>query len=64
MPDYTRDVKALLREANCRFHRQGKGDHETWWSPISQRFFTVDNGIKSRHTANETLKQAGLTKAF
>lgn len=64
MPNYTRDVKDLLRRSGCSFHRQGKGDHETWWSPVSQRFFTVDNGIKSRHTANETLKQAGLPKAF
>jgi hypothetical protein len=25
---------------------------------------TVDNNIKSRHTANAVLKQAGLPKAF
>ena len=33
-----------------------------WYSPISRRAFTVDNGIKSRHTANKTLKDAGLPK--
>jgi len=44
--------------------RQGRGDHEIWFSPVSQRNFTVDGTIKSRHTANETLKQAGLPKAF
>jgi len=44
--------------------RHGKGDHEIWHSPISNRRFMVDNHIKSRHWANHTLKQAGLPKAF
>lgn len=35
-----------------------------WESPISKRRFTVDNSIKSRHTANGVLKQAGLPKNF
>lgn len=33
-------------------------------SPITGKYFTVDGALKSRHTANETLKQAGLPKAF
>lgn len=57
-------VRKLLREAGCYFSRQGRGDHEIWYSPISNRHFTVDSTILSRHTANETLKQAGLPKAF
>lgn len=64
MNDYTKLVKQLLLEAGCTFKRQGRGDHEIWWSPISGRSFTVDGGIKSRHTANAILKQAGLKKAF
>ena len=40
------------------------GDHEVWRSPISNRHFVVDRQMKSKHTANETLKQAGLEKAF
>jgi hypothetical protein len=35
-----------------------------WFSPISKITFPVPTGIKSRHTANEVLKQAGLKKAF
>jgi ribosomal protein L16/L10AE len=62
--DYTPAVKKLLRQAGCRFERQGKGDHEIWYSPISERRFMVDANIKSRHWANHTLKQAGLPKAF
>ena len=57
-------LKKLLTEAACYFERQGKGDHEIWFSPITKRRFVVDNAIKSRHTANAVLKQAGLPKAF
>lgn len=46
------------------FKRQGRGDHEVWFSPVSNRSFTVDKIIKSRHTANAVLKQAGLEKQF
>ena len=44
--------------------RQARGDHEVWRSPISNRHFVVNRQMKSKHTANETLKQAGLEKAF
>ncbi|CDZ55797.1 Hypothetical protein NGAL_HAMBI2566_03480 [Neorhizobium galegae bv. orientalis] len=54
----------MLEKAGCYYHRPGKGDHEIWYSPITKRYFTVDHGVKSRHTANATLKQAGLPKAF
>jgi hypothetical protein len=64
MSGYTRELKKILSEAGCSFFRQGKGDHEIWISPLSKRTFTVDNNIKSKHTANETLKQAGLPKRF
>ena len=58
---YTRDVKRLLGEAGCRFHRQGRGDHEIWITPTGVPI-TVDGKIKSRHTANVVLKAAGLPK--
>jgi hypothetical protein len=54
----------MLREHGCRFERPGKRDHEIWFSPSSGRRFPVDAHIKSRHTANAVLKQAGLPKAF
>ncbi|MBW4634349.1 MAG: type II toxin-antitoxin system HicA family toxin [Iphinoe sp. HA4291-MV1] len=60
----TPELKKILQEANCYFERQGKGDHEIWYSPITNRRFVVDSFIKSRHTANAVLKQAGLPKAF
>jgi len=60
---YTRDLKKILKKAGCKFDRQGKGDHEIWIN-LSGKRFTVDSDIKSRHTANEVLKQAGLEKEF
>ena len=64
MSDYAPDLRRVLLAAGCRFHRQGKGDHEIWFSPISETYFPVDGKIKSRHTANGVLKQAGLPKRF
>ena len=64
MADYTRELKKYLSEAGCVFERQGKGDHEIWYSPITALRFVVDSAIKSRHTANAVLKQAGLAKKF
>jgi ribosomal protein L16/L10AE len=62
--NFTPAVKRLLADAGCRFERQGKGDHEIWYSPLTNRRFMVDAKIKSRHWANHALKQAGLPKAF
>jgi hypothetical protein len=64
MADYYRKLTAVLQAARCRFSRQGKGDHEIWFSPVSNRHFVVDRSIKSRHTANAVLKQAGVDKRF
>jgi hypothetical protein len=57
-------LKKRLSATGCYLERQGKGDHEIWYSPLTQKRFVVDNAIKSRHTANGVLKQAGLPKAF
>jgi len=64
MESFTAQLKAILQRAGCQFERQGKGDHEIWFSPITTVRFPVDSKIKSRHTANAVLKQAGLPKQF
>jgi len=64
MADFAPKLKKHLKDAGCFFERQGKGDHEIWSSPITGIKFVVDNVIKSRHTANAVLKQAGLPKKF
>jgi len=60
----TPELIAILKAAGCEFVRHGKGDHDIWYSPISDRRFVVDSAIKSKHTANAVLKQAGLPKGF
>lgn len=64
MSDFSKELKKHLREAGCYFDRQGKGDHEIWFSPLTKIKFVVDHRIKSRYTANAVLKQAGLPKKF
>jgi len=64
MVGFTEGLKRKLREAGCRRVSQGRGDYEIWFSPVSGRNFPVDSKIKSRHTANAVLGEAGLKKAF
>jgi len=64
MASFTPELKRRLLDHGCRFERHGKGDHEIWYSPITNRRFVVDNDIRSRHTANAVLRQAGLAKHF
>jgi hypothetical protein len=61
---FTPELKKVLRAHGCRLERPGTGDHEIWFSPQTQRRFVVDGEIKSRHTANAVLKQAGIGKHF
>jgi predicted RNA binding protein YcfA (HicA-like mRNA interferase family) len=61
---FTPEVKRILRSNGCSVVRQGKGDHEIWFSPIIRRNFPVDGKILSRHTANAIMKQAGIKHHF
>jgi predicted RNA binding protein YcfA (HicA-like mRNA interferase family) len=64
MKDYNKAVCDVLSKNGCYFVRHGKGDHDRWHSPITNRNITVDGTIPSRHMANEVLKQAGIKKQF
>ena len=64
MADYSRDVIRLLRQYECTFVRHGKGDHDRWYSPITNKNITVDGAIKDRDLANAVLKQAGINQKF
>ena len=64
MNDFAPDLKRLLKKHGCYFKRRGKGDHDIWYSPLTRRSFPVDGKIKSRHTANAVLQQAGIDKQF
>lgn len=63
MVGYTPKLKKKLSLAGCQYYGPGKGDHDVWITPEGRKI-TVDANIKSRHTANEVLKQAGLPKEF
>jgi len=64
MATFEKDVRRILAENGCAFVRHGKGDHDIWESPITGRRFVVDGTIKSRHTANAIMKQAGIDHRF
>lgn len=61
--DFYPDIIKRLAEAGWTRVRGGKGSHEKWLSPAGGKTVLVAR-TKSRHTANEVLKQAGLPKAF
>lgn len=56
---YRRAVEILNRHG-CTFVRQGKGSHEIWFSPITNRNFVVVRNSEKLHTLNGALKDAGI----
>ena len=64
MNHYGKAVRDVLEQHGCWFVRRGKGDHDIWISPHTSRPLTVDHTIKSRHTANQIMKQAGIAHHF
>ncbi|MGB0720338.1 MAG: type II toxin-antitoxin system HicA family toxin [Bdellovibrionales bacterium] len=61
---FYKNLTKLLKANGCIFVRQGKGDHEIWYSPISDKNFPVDKIVKSKFLANAVLKQAGIDHKF
>jgi len=65
MKDYTKAVKDILTEHGWTFLRHGgKGSHDIWQSPNGSDSITINNGMKSRHTANKVLAKAGMKERF
>ena len=64
MADFYRELVAILRANGFELLRPGKGSHEIWANPTTKQQVTVPRSTKSRHTANDVLKQAGLPKKF
>jgi len=61
---FDRELKDKLKQHGCSFIRPAKGSHEMWYSPLANHNFAVPQDIRSRHTANGVLKQAGITDKF
>ena len=64
MAEYEKKVREILKKHGCYLVRQGKGDHEIWFSPIANCNVTVDGKIKSRYTASAIMKQSGINFHF
>ena len=64
MAEYEKRVRDILSRNGCYFKRHGKGDHDIWYSPITNRPVTVDSKIKARHTANGIMKECGIPYRF
>lgn len=64
MAEYEKKVRDILKQNGCRFVRHGKGDHDIYYSPLTNANVTVDTKIKSRHTANAIMKQSGIKYRF
>lgn len=59
MPTYYDQLVEILKRHGCERVAGGKGSHEMWRSPINGRVTTVPRS-KSRHIANEVLKQLAI----
>ena len=62
--NYNKEIVKLVKENGCTFIRHGKGDHDIWFSPITNRNFTVDGNIRSKQLANAVMKQSGVKYRF
>jgi hypothetical protein len=60
--DFGPEVLRALASHGCMFVRTGR--HPVWYSPLTDKNFPVPHRIKSRHTANEIMKQAGIDHHF
>ncbi|MDR2701264.1 MAG: type II toxin-antitoxin system HicA family toxin [Spirochaetaceae bacterium] len=64
MAEYEKKVREILSQNGFAFHHHGKGDHDIWINgPLSIKV-TVDGKIKSRHMANQIMKEAGIHYHF
>lgn len=60
MSDLYRKVTSRLRQNFFERVPGGKGSHEKWRNAEQRLTLTVPRNLKSRHTANAILKDAGL----
>jgi predicted RNA binding protein YcfA (HicA-like mRNA interferase family) len=64
MAEYEKKVREILNKNGYFFHHHGKGDHDIWFSEAMNRKITVDSKIKSRHMANQIMREAGIHYHF
>ena len=65
MADYGDDVRRLLSgDGYIKLPKRGKGSHSMWHNNVKNITVTVKDRIKSRHSANEVLKDAKISHRF
>jgi hypothetical protein len=64
MAEYEKKVREVLKRHGFVFHHHGKGDHDVWVKSSANIKVTVDGKIKSRHMANQIMKEAGIDHHF
>ena len=64
MAEYEKKLRAVMKQFGCEFVRHGKGSHDVWKSPFTIKPIAVPTKIKSRHMANEILKESGIDYRF
>ena len=64
MADYGPETRKILSKNGFQFKRRGKGSHDVWDNKTTGKQVTVFKNIKSRHTANDILSDAGINHKF
>jgi predicted RNA binding protein YcfA (HicA-like mRNA interferase family) len=65
MPEgFYADVCKCISSVGFKYVGNAKGSHEKWMCENSGVVLIVPKNMKSRHTANGILKDAGLSKKF
>jgi len=64
MAEYEKKVREVLKQHGFLFHHHGRGDHDVWFKVSDNIKVTVDGKIKSRHMANQIMKEAGIDYHF
>ena len=63
MPEgFYREVTVELKSLGFAYWKSAKGSHEKWRSQETGVILIVPHGLKSRHTANAILRDAGSSK--
>ena len=57
--NYYRQVADAVRKLGFARVRQGKGSHEIWAKAVTGKKVSIPRKLRSRHTANRILRDAG-----
>jgi len=60
--DFYKEVVKEIGELGFAYWKPAKGSHEKWRSAEAGTVLIVPRNLKSRHTANAILKDAGSAK--